>query len=232
MSFHKRIVAQNQYTVTPFDAQDQRVRWKSADPSIARVDEDGSVVPLKLGTTKITAILPAGTTKSYTVHVIDKRKDFKSVSVVKSPIYMKVGDYAQVKVKIDAPSAFALVGFSTDDTEIADVDYSTGTLHALSPGRGTVDIAVDYTKKNEWDSKYLECEVIVSDREGVLSTETKATGILGEARNLEEAATDGSGKPVKTGDDSHAGLMLLIAAASLTVLAGIGAARRRKSRQH
>ncbi|MBQ3964837.1 MAG: CotH kinase family protein, partial [Firmicutes bacterium] len=359
--------SQNQYTVTPFDAQDQRVRWKSADPSIARVDEDGSVVPLKLGTTKITAILPAGTTKSYTVHVIGKRKDFKSVSVVKSPIYMKVGDYAQVKVKIDAPSAFALVGFSTDDTEIADVDYSTGTLHALSPGRGTVDIAVDYTKKNEWDSKYLECEVIVSDKEGVLSTETKATGILGEARNLEEAAQsllteedqtdlnggadifvqlemalleedgvpakdkealraylekegltagayldlrlfktvgigepeelheipvpvqfavkvpadvqnydqdvtrtfhllrvhDGAvsevgsgtdttvvgssdrfstyllaykdgdaGKPVKTGDDSHAGLMLLIAAASLTVLAGMGIARRRRNHQH
>ena len=48
----------------------------------------------------------------------------------------------------------------------------------------------------------------------------------------DKAATDGSGKPVKTGDDSHAGLMLLIAAASLTVLAGMGIARRRRGHQH
>ena len=36
---------------------------------------------------------------------------------------------------------------------------------------------------------------------------------------------------MQTGDDSHAGIMMLIAAASLTVLASMGAARRRRSRQ-
>ena len=36
---------------------------------------------------------------------------------------------------------------------------------------------------------------------------------------------------MQTGDDSHAGTMALIAAASLTVLASMGAARRRRSRQ-
>lgn len=54
--------------VYPVDADDQRVVWASSDPSVAAVDENGTVTAMQAGTAQITAQV-GGITATCTVAV-------------------------------------------------------------------------------------------------------------------------------------------------------------------
>ena len=176
------------YTALPEDAQNKQIWWSSADEQIATIEGGAMILVHSLGTTTITAHLPDGSEKSFRVIVTEEREPYKSAEPAHSPIYLKPGEKAQVRMKIDAPSAFTLFEFMSEDPEIAEVGMFDGVVTAAAPGRAKIKIDVSFPQGDEWVTEPVYCDVIVTDSEGELTTETKADGIAGEAENLKEVA--------------------------------------------
>ena len=181
-----------QVLLLPKSAQDTRISWTSSDKSVATVDETGTVKLLRTGVVTITATLSNGISESYTLHVIDEYSAFRSARVSREVIYMKPGDIRKIGViadPVDSWNAGACNPDSEEDGEIIDVDAS-GVIIAKKVGRAKVRIDLDYQDATGWDQVVLYCDVIVSDREGTLSTETVTEGIDGRAIDLDRIAED------------------------------------------
>ena len=56
--------------VDPFDVSDKTLTWSSSAPSVAKVDQDGTVTSLSDGTTVISAVAVGGASASCTVKVV------------------------------------------------------------------------------------------------------------------------------------------------------------------
>lgn len=72
-------------TITPDDATNQNVTWKSSDPDIATVDTNGKIRALKLGTATITVITEDGgktATCTVTVEPGDPLKSSRTVASI------------------------------------------------------------------------------------------------------------------------------------------------------
>ena len=181
-----------QVTLLPQDAQDTRKSWKSSDESVATVDENGTVKLLKKGVATITATLSNGASASYKLHVIDEYSPFRSASVTRKVIYMKPGDIRKIGVIADPVDSWYIAFCNPDteeDSEIVDVE-ETGVIIAKKAGRARVRVEMDYQDAGGWDHTETYCDVIVSDTEGTLSTETITEGISGSAIDLDKIAED------------------------------------------
>ena len=66
-------------TVTPDNAKDKRIRWKSSDEAVASVDEDGKVTAVSEGVCTITATTSNGKTDECRIIVEKAGPDFKSI---------------------------------------------------------------------------------------------------------------------------------------------------------
>ena len=178
-----------QYDLLPDDALNRTVTWSSSDESVAGIGEGDTIELHKTGVATITATLPTGSTGSFRLHVVDELSAFESASVSREVIYMKPGDIRKLSVSIKPADARSIAYFNCDENDVADVK-NTGVIIAKAPGKITAKVSVDYYDEGGFAGTEVFFDIIVSDKDGSLSTDTVTDGITGKAIDLDKIAKD------------------------------------------
>ncbi|MDR1096615.1 MAG: Ig-like domain-containing protein, partial [Tannerella sp.] len=143
--------------IAPRNATNRKATWTSADPSIARVDNLGTVTAIAPGETAITVETEDGH-KTASCHITIRAVTVKLSYIQISTSYanMKVGDALQLSVEYFPPNATNrhIIWKSSND-RIVTVD-ETGKIRAVAVGKATVTA----TPAGE-DSKAKSCAVQV-----------------------------------------------------------------------
>ena len=143
-------------TVTPSNATNPAITWKSSDSSIASVDDSGEIKAKKKGEAKInvTAEDGSGVSAVCTVKVTDKIKITKiSIS---NKLSVKTGRTKKINVTINPSNATNKdIKWESSDNSIATVD-SKGVVKGIK--KGTVTITATTRDGNRISDK---CEVTV-----------------------------------------------------------------------
>jgi uncharacterized protein YjdB len=119
--------------------------WRSADPEIATVSEDGTVTAVENGMTTVTAALESGVEASVMVSVVEV--PIKGVKVNPEKLKMTVGGQRELQTRVtpDDASIKTLFWSSSEET-VATVDEN-GTVTALSPGKTVINVQAHNGKK-------------------------------------------------------------------------------------
>lgn len=130
-------------TVTPIDATDKSVTFKSSDPNIATVSEDGVVTAIKGGECVITVTtVERGLIASCNITVIEK---VASIELDKSFMYLNIGNIATLNAKIsnaDSVTDKRLL-WTSSNSNVATVDQY-GRITGLTEGTAVITVtAVD-----------------------------------------------------------------------------------------
>ncbi len=142
-------------TVTPADAANQKVIWKSSNSKIASVSADGVVKAKKIGKCKITATTEDGGFKAVCKVKVTKTVNVKSVSLNKKSVKLKKGDTVKLKAKIKPKNATIKdVKWKSSNTKVATVN-SKGKVTAKK--KGTCYITV----KTKNGKKTAKCKITV-----------------------------------------------------------------------
>ena len=216
-------------TVTPADATDKTVTWKSSDESVATVDKDGVVTAKKAGTVTITAT--AGGV-SGTLHITVTAKPVETVPVTSVEVTVEAGTTVSVGKTLQATATVKpgnatnkKVTWKSSDESIATVD-ANGVITAKKAGKvvitatstdgtdksGSVEITVADETKPTPDHKSVKADTgdVTAGKTGTV-TEPKDVagwksrsiikqGKLGKAEIADGTLVYAAGD--KTGDDS------------------------------
>lgn len=134
--------------LSPSDASNKYITWKSSDDSVLNVTQDGMISGVKLGTATVTATALNGKEGKMTVEVVASTTPIDSISIVPSSITMRQGENRQLlpTVKPDSASNKALI-FESSNTSIASVVPSatktSATIYAGSPGTAIITVKSD-----------------------------------------------------------------------------------------
>ena len=141
-------------TVTPADATDPSVVWRSSDASVATVN-DGLVKAVAPGTATITVSTPDGLqTASCIVTVNRQAVPVASVSLDKTSLEMTVGDEATLTATVaPADADVKTVSWSSSDEGVATV--ADGKVTAVGAGSATITVTTTD------GGKTATCEVTV-----------------------------------------------------------------------
>ncbi len=146
-------------TVSPADADDKTVTWKSSAADIVSVGGDGSVTALKPGEATVTVTTQdGGKTASAKVTVRSKTVAVTGVSLEKTSLTLTEETSETLTATVSPEDATdKSVKWSSDKPEIASVDGS-GKVSALKEGKAVVTVTtVD-------GGKTASCEVTVSKK--------------------------------------------------------------------
>lgn len=127
-------------TVYPSRVSDLTVKWKSEDPSIAVVNDKGTVTALVPGTTKVTATSNEDNSFSDVciVNVEQVVTNVTGITVSPASLNMTVGDKQQLSATIKpADATNGEYSWSTSDANIASVT-ADGLVTAVSAGSATI----------------------------------------------------------------------------------------------
>lgn len=136
-------------SVTPADAGNQVLNWKSDNPNICEVDYSGKLNPKMIGTCTITATTTDGTALSGScfVRVADPAT---SVSIDKSSLALKVDEdpvALKATVHTSGSMTYGEVEWTSSNMSVATVD-ADGLVTAVRPGTATIKAtALDGTDK-------------------------------------------------------------------------------------
>ena len=142
-------------TISPSNAENQKVLWSSNNSSVASV-KDGVVSAIKVGTATITAKSDdGGKTATCTVTVEAKNTPVTGVTLDKTSHEMTEGDEVTLTASVSPENATNKnVSWSSSNTSVATVD--NGKVKALKAGTATI------TVKTEDGSKTATCEITVN----------------------------------------------------------------------
>ena len=124
-------------TVTPNNATNRAVTWSSTDPEVARVNQDGRVTAVSVGTCEIIAASSADPDlqDSMRVSVI---QPVTSLKFAQRNMEVSVGGSAYAQIEVSPANATdPSVTYSVANTKIASVD-DTGLITGLAKGSTTV----------------------------------------------------------------------------------------------
>ena len=153
-------------TVSPNNATNQNVTWKSSNSNVADVDQDGLVVAVKAGTATITVTTEDGNkTATCTVTVKADKVAVAGVTLNRTSLSMKVKEAFQLKATISpADATNQNVKWESSDSSVADVDQS-GLVGALKSGTAIITVTT------EDGNKTASCVVTVEKPEDNISAE-------------------------------------------------------------
>ena len=147
-------------TVKPEDAFNRTVTWSSSDPSIATVDENGTVTAIAKGEAIITAESADGVKAECKVTV---EKKVAAIELSESEKTVFVGDTFTITATVKPEDAFnRTVTWSSSDPSIATVDEN-GTVTAIAKGEATITA-------ESADGVKAECKVTVEKKDGFFKT--------------------------------------------------------------
>jgi len=127
-------------TVTPANATDKTVTWKSSNPSVATVDANGKVTGLAEGLVVITATTSNGKTDSVAVHVNAATIPVQQIAVNPSQLTLTVGEKQQVTATVyPANATDQTLKWVSSNSTVASVGQD-GTITALSAGDATITV--------------------------------------------------------------------------------------------
>lgn len=93
-------------TVSPSNASNKKVTWKSSDSKIAKVDSKGNVTALKKGKVTITCTAKDGSKKKATCKItVNKKVDVKSVKLNASAVKLVNGNSTTLKATVSPSNA-------------------------------------------------------------------------------------------------------------------------------
>ena len=127
-------------TVSPSDASDKSVSWKSSDESVATVDQNGKVTAMANGTATIT-VTTKDQSKTATCE-ITVAQWVTGITLDKSALVLAEGKSETVSVASITPENAndKSVSWSSDNTSVATVDQN-GQVTAKAKGRATITAA-------------------------------------------------------------------------------------------
>ena len=131
-------------TVSPINATNQNVTWKSSNSNVADVDQEGLVAAVKAGTATITVTTEDGNkTATCTVTVKADKVAVAGVTLNMTSLSMKVNETYQLKATISpADATNQNVKWESSDSSVADVDQS-GLVGALKEGTATITVTTE-----------------------------------------------------------------------------------------
>ena len=170
-------------TVSPSNASDKSVSWKSSNTSVATVDGSGNVKAVKAGTAKVTVTTKDGS-KTATCNVTVKSSSVAvtSISLNKKDLYLSEGESEKLIVTFNPSDATNKeVTWESDTPSKATVD-NNGNVKAVKAGTATITVT---TKDG---SRIARCLVHVSaaviNVTGVSVSPTSVTLAEGERKEL------------------------------------------------
>ncbi len=144
--------------VKPDDATDKSVIWKSSDPTVATIDENGLARALKAGTVTITAQSSNQSITDECTLEVKQMVPATGVSIEPAKLSVGVGGQATVTAMIaPAGSTSTIASWESSDPDVATVTpQDEGKCRILGKAKGTATITV--TTDN---GKKAACEVTV-----------------------------------------------------------------------
>ena len=184
-------------TVSPKDAANKKVTWKSSNAAIASVDANGKVTGVKAGEATITVTTEdGGKTATCKVTVSDKEIKVTGVKLNKSETSLLVGGNETLTATVLPEGATNQnVTWKSDKPEIATVD-ANGKVTAVKVGEATITVTT------EDGGKTATCKVTVSETSvavtGVTLNKTALTLNIGASETLSAtvAPADATNKKV------------------------------------
>ncbi|SDJ22876.1 RCC1 domain-containing protein [Salimicrobium halophilum] len=130
-----------EFNVYPHHATDKRVIWSSSDPSVARVNPQGTVTSVSEGEATITATsINGGFTDAIPVEV---RVPVNEIHIVRSEELLKLWEDEEFQLEYNIFPEFAtdqrILQWESDNKQIATVD-NEGIITAHSPGTSTIRV--------------------------------------------------------------------------------------------
>ena len=140
VGYSKTLVA----TVSPEDASNKDVTWKSSKTSVATVDQNGKVTAVKAGTAKITVTTADGDhTATCNVTVEAAEVAVSDVSLDKSSLTMDIGGTYTLKATVTPSDATNQnVSFKSSDESVATVDQN-GKVTGVKEGSATITVTTE-----------------------------------------------------------------------------------------
>lgn len=122
--------------ISPSNASNKDVTWGSSNKSVATVDQNGTVIAKKTGTTIIT-VYSSGYSATCTINVIDII-NLKGITINKTSLTLKEKNSETLKITFNPSNATnKKITWKSSNTSIATVD-NNGTVKALKPGSTTI----------------------------------------------------------------------------------------------
>ncbi len=149
-------------TVTPSNATNKAVSWKSSDATIATVDNSGKVTAVKAGSATITVTTTDGSkTATCSVTVTANSVAVTGITIDKTEISKVAGETEKLSATVAPENATdKKVTWTTSDAKVASVDEN-GNVTAVAAGSATITAKAG--------DKTATCSVTVTAKEIVLN---------------------------------------------------------------
>ncbi|MBR3660768.1 MAG: Ig domain-containing protein [Bacilli bacterium] len=154
-------------TVEPSGALSSKFTWKSSNPYIVIVDENGKIKGLNIGKATITVTSSNGKTTTCVVEVVSNEVSVEKISLTSNNSTIEVGSVIQINAIIEPDNATNRdLVWESSDTSIATVD-NKGVVKGLKGG--IVTITAKTKEGKVIGTTTITIEEPINDTEGMIT---------------------------------------------------------------